>query len=156
MTVFAHPWPGDLPECCPHCASEFLTARNLSIGPGKLGRFFRACAYWGMVLWMVLSWIVLGMGLGTFLAGPLSDSFGRKPVVAWGAALYIFASALAWAAPSLELVLLARVLQGLGAAAARVVPIAITRDFYAGRGMARIVSFIMMVFMPSSLMCSFF
>ena len=95
---------------------------------------------------LIITSFVLGMGIGTFLAGPLSDSFGRKPVIVWGAALYIIACALAWVAPNLELVLLARVLQGLGAAAARVVPMAITRDYFAGRGMARIVSFIMMVF----------
>lgn len=95
---------------------------------------------------LIITSFVLGMGLGTFFAGPLSDSYGRKPVVFFCAGLYIFASALAWLAPTLELVLLARVLQGLGASAARVVPLAIIRDFYAGRGMARIVSFIMMVF----------
>lgn len=95
---------------------------------------------------LIITSFVLGMGVGTFFVGPLSDSFGRKLVIMWGSALYIFASALAWAAPSLELVIAARILQGLGASAARVVPMAIIRDFYAGRGMARIVSFIMMVF----------
>ncbi|MFK7938173.1 MAG: multidrug effflux MFS transporter [Roseovarius sp.] len=95
---------------------------------------------------LIITSFVLGMGLGTFFAGPLSDSYGRKPVIIWGAVLYITASALAWLAPSLELVLLARVLQGVAAAAARIVPMAMTRDYYAGRGMARIVSFIMMVF----------
>ena len=95
---------------------------------------------------LVITSFVLGMGLGTFVAGPLSDSYGRVPVVIWSSGLYIFACLLAWAAPSLELVLAARVLQGIAAAGARVVPMAITRDYFKGRGMARIVSFIMMVF----------
>lgn len=95
---------------------------------------------------LIITSFVFGMGLGTFLVGPLSDSYGRKPVVLWGSALYLLACVLAWAATSLELVIMARILQGLGASAARVVPLAITRDYYAGRGMARIVSFIMMVF----------
>lgn len=95
---------------------------------------------------LVITSFVLGMGLGTFVAGPLSDSYGRVPVVLWSSGLYIFACLLAWAAPSLELVLAARVLQGIAAAGARVVPMAITRDYFKGRGMARIVSFIMMVF----------
>jgi len=95
---------------------------------------------------LVITSFVLGMGLGTFVAGPLSDSYGRVPVVIWSSGLYIFACLLAWAAPSLELVLAARVLQGIAAAGARVVPMAITRDYFKGRGMARIVSFIMMAF----------
>ncbi len=95
---------------------------------------------------LIITSFVLGMGIGTFFVGPLSDSYGRKPVIMWGALLYIFGCALAWMAPTLELVLLARVFQGIATSAARVVPMAITRDYFAGRGMARIVSFIMMVF----------
>ncbi|MEO0773290.1 MAG: multidrug effflux MFS transporter [Pseudomonadota bacterium] len=95
---------------------------------------------------LIITSFVLGLGVGTFFAGPLSDSFGRKPVILMGSALYIFASALAWFAPSLELVLAARALQGLGASCARVVPMAIVRDLYSGRAMAQITSFIMMVF----------
>ena len=68
---------------------------------------------------LIITSFVLGMGLGTLFTGPLSDAFGRKPVIVTAAALYIAASALAWAASSLELVLAARVVQGLGAAGPR-------------------------------------
>ena len=95
---------------------------------------------------LVVTAFVLGMGLGTFVTGPLSDSYGRKPVILAGAALYIAGAALAWAAPSLELLLAARLVQGLGAAGPRVVTLAIIRDLYAGRRMARTMSFVMMVF----------
>ncbi|MEL6991821.1 MAG: MFS transporter [Pseudomonadota bacterium] len=95
---------------------------------------------------LIITSFVLGLGVGTFFAGPLSDSFGRKPVILVGSALYIFASVLAWFAWSLELLLAARALQGLGASCARVVPMAIVRDLYSGRAMAQITSFIMMVF----------
>ena len=95
---------------------------------------------------LVVTSFVLGMGIGTFFTGPLSDSFGRKPVVLGGAALYIAMSALAAQAESLELLLAARVLQGLGAAGPRVVALAIVRDLHSGRDMARIMSFVMMVF----------
>lgn len=95
---------------------------------------------------LILTSFVLGMGAGTFVAGPLSDAFGRKPLILGGAALYILGAALAWAAQSLDLVLAARVLQGLGAAGPRVVSLAMVRDLYSGREMARIVSFAMMVF----------
>ncbi|WP_439154682.1 multidrug effflux MFS transporter [Yoonia sp.] len=95
---------------------------------------------------LIITSFVLGMGVGTLFAGPLSDAFGRKNVMVGGAALYIFACTLAWAADSLEMMLAARVLQGLGAAGPRVAVMALVRDLYAGRDMARIMSFVMVVF----------
>ena len=95
---------------------------------------------------LVLTSFVFGMGIGTFFTGPLSDSFGRKKVIVIGAALYIAASVVALLTQGMEMLLIARVLQGLGAAAPRVVGLAIVRDLYSGRDMARIMSFAMMVF----------
>ncbi len=96
---------------------------------------------------LILSAFVLGMGVGTLFAGPLSDAWGRKPVIAGGLLLYVAGSALARMAPSLELLLLARALQGLGAAGPRIAGVALSRDLYEGREMARVMSFVMMVFM---------
>ena len=95
---------------------------------------------------LVVTAFILGMGLGTFVTGPLSDTFGRKPVVVAGAALYIVSAALAWGAPTLELVLAARLFQGIGTSAPRVVTLAIIRDLFSGREMARLMSFVMIVF----------
>jgi len=95
---------------------------------------------------LILTSFVLGLGIGTLFTGPLSDAFGRKPVVLAGAALYIFGAALAYFAQSLETMLAARILQGLGAAGPRVVSMAIIRDQYSGRAMAQIVSFAMLIF----------
>lgn len=95
---------------------------------------------------LVITSFVFGMGVGTLFMGPLSDTFGRKPVILCGSALYAVAALICWIAPSLESLLAARVLQGIGAAAARVVVVAIVRDQFAGREMARIMSFVMMVF----------
>ncbi|MBC2835553.1 multidrug effflux MFS transporter [Paragemmobacter straminiformis] len=96
---------------------------------------------------LILTSFVFGMGLGTLFAGPLSDTFGRKPVIMAGAVLYCLAAVAAYFAPTLETVLLARVVQGLGAAGPRVVSLALVRDLHKGREMARIMSFAMMVFM---------
>lgn len=96
---------------------------------------------------LILTAFVLGMGFGTFFTGPMSDAFGRKPVILGGSALYALGALLAWSAPSLEWVLAARLLQGIGAAGPRVAAIAMVRDLHAGREMARIMSFIMIVFM---------
>lgn len=95
---------------------------------------------------LILTSFVLGMGLGTFFTGPLSDAFGRRPVLIGGVIIYIIGSVIAWAAQSLEIMLAARVLQGLGAAGPRVVAMAMIRDLYAGPNMARILSFTMVIF----------
>lgn len=95
---------------------------------------------------LIITSFVLGMGVGTLFTGPLSDAFGRKPVMIGGAVIYILACGLAWQAQTLEVMLVARVVQGLGAAGPRVVAMALIRDLYAGSDMARILSFVMIVF----------
>ena len=95
---------------------------------------------------MILSFFVAGMAVGTLIVGPLSDSFGRKRIIYYGASLYIFSSAVCVLSPSLEVILISRFLQGVGASAPRVVAQALVRDFYKGREMARISSFIMIIF----------
>jgi DHA1 family bicyclomycin/chloramphenicol resistance-like MFS transporter len=94
----------------------------------------------------VLVTFLLGFGVGQFVMGPLSDRFGRRAVLIDGMALYCIASLLAIAAPSFETLLLARVLQGLGTSATRVIATSIVRDCYAGRRMASVLSLAMMVF----------
>ncbi|MGR3570809.1 multidrug effflux MFS transporter [Brevirhabdus sp.] len=95
---------------------------------------------------LIITMFLLGMGVGTLFTGPLSDSFGRKPVIYAGLALYTLGAMVAWMAPTLEMMLLGRALQGLGASGPRVVALAIVRDRYSGRAMARIVSLVMMIF----------
>ena len=96
---------------------------------------------------LILTSFVAGMGLGTLFAGPISDAIGRKPAMAIGFGIYLAASAAALFAHSLEMLLVIRFVQGLGAAGPRIVGTALVRDMYEGREMARITSFIMMVFM---------
>lgn len=95
---------------------------------------------------LVLTSVLLGMGIGTLFVGPLSDSFGRRPVIFCGSAVFCVGAVLASQAQTLELLLYARVLQGLGGSAFRVVTIAIIRDLYSGRQMAQMVSFVMILF----------
>ncbi|MEP5761083.1 MAG: MFS transporter, partial [Litoreibacter sp.] len=96
---------------------------------------------------LVIAAFILGMGMGTFFTGPLSDAYGRKPVAAFGALIYILAALFCAFAPNLEAMLIARAVQGLGAAGPRVVLLAMVRDLYKGREMARIVSLVMTIFM---------
>lgn len=95
---------------------------------------------------LVVTIFVLGMGVGTLVAGPLSDTFGRRRVVLAGGALYAVAALGCWVAPSLEWLLFARLVQGIGAAGPRTVTVAMVRDLFSGREMARIVSVAMSIF----------
>src|ERR1700688_3272166 len=94
----------------------------------------------------VLSAFLIGFGIGQFIMGPLSDRFGRRTVLSDGVALYCIARLLALVASSCETLLLARVLQGLGASATRVIATSVVRDCYVGRRMASVMSLAMMVF----------
>lgn len=96
---------------------------------------------------LILTAFMLGMGAGTLFVGPISDAIGRKPTIALGGLFYVAGALLAWHAPTIELMLLARCLQGLGAAGPRIAGLALVRDLYQGREMARVTSFVMMIFM---------
>jgi len=100
----------------------------------------------GNHLQAVLALFLLGFGAGQIATGPLSDRFGRRPVLLGGMALYCAASLLAILAQSFTLLLIARLLQGLGTSATRVIATSVVRDCYAGRRMARVMSLVMMVF----------
>ena len=86
------------------------------------------------------------MGFGTFFAGPLSEMFGRHKFAIGGSVLFILGALLIARSRNLETRLVARTLQGVGAAGPRVIALAITRDLFKGRQMARVVSFLMIVF----------
>ena len=95
---------------------------------------------------LIIAFFVLGTGVGQLLAGPLSDTLGRKPVILGGILIFVLSSIWAWATASLEMLLLARFVQGLGISAPRTVGMAMVRDLYSGRQMARVVSLAMMLF----------
>jgi DHA1 family bicyclomycin/chloramphenicol resistance-like MFS transporter len=95
---------------------------------------------------LILTVFMAGMGIGTLFAGPISDAIGRKRAMTIGFGIYLAATVAALFAHSIEMLLLARFVQGLGAAGPRIVGLALIRDLYAGRNMARITSIVMMIF----------
>lgn len=95
----------------------------------------------------VLVLFMLGFGLAQIVFGPLSDRFGRNRVLIPGIVFYALSSFAAAFADSFTLLLVLRVAQGVGAAAVRIVIIAIVRDCFGGREMARVMSYSYMVFM---------
>jgi len=94
---------------------------------------------------LVVSTIFLGVAVGQFFFGPLSDKTGRKPAMYVGYSLYIFGSLLSAFANTFPIMLLGRLLQGIGISAPRAVLLALVRDLYEGRLMARVMSFVMTV-----------
>jgi MFS transporter, DHA1 family, multidrug resistance protein len=95
---------------------------------------------------LVISSLFLGFATGQLLAGPISDSFGRKPVIYVGYLVFIAGCVLSIFATDYSTMLIGRVLQGLGAACPRIITVAIVRDGYEGRAMAQIMSIVMAVF----------
>lgn len=93
-----------------------------------------------------ISLIFAGMAVGQLIAGPLSDALGRKPILFAGISLYFVGSLLCYFAPSFEMLLIGRLVQGLGVSGPYVSAVSIVRDKYAGRDMAQIMSVIMMIF----------
>ncbi|WP_372802622.1 multidrug effflux MFS transporter [Lutibacter sp.] len=95
---------------------------------------------------LLITMIFLGLGLGPLFFGPISDSLGRKPIVYMGFGLFIIASLICVYSESLEMMVFGRILQGIGLSAPRTISIAMVRDTYSGDYMARIMSFITVVF----------
>ena len=95
----------------------------------------------------IISVYLIGLGAGQLLHGPLADRYGRRPVMMAALVAYGLANAIAAFSASFPLLLAVRLLGGFAVAATRVVTIAIVRDCYSGRPMARVMSLSTIVFM---------
>ncbi len=95
---------------------------------------------------LVISMIFMGLAFGQLFFGPLSDKTGRKPAIYAGLALFMVGSLLSMFATNFPMMLFGRLLQGAGISAPRAVTLALVRDQFEGREMARVMSFVMTVF----------
>jgi DHA1 family bicyclomycin/chloramphenicol resistance-like MFS transporter len=95
---------------------------------------------------LVVSVIFLGSALGQLFFGPLSDKTGRKPAIYAGYTLFLVGALVSVFSINFPMMLLGRVLQGVGVSAPRAVTLALVRDRFEGRKMARVMSFAMTVF----------
>jgi DHA1 family bicyclomycin/chloramphenicol resistance-like MFS transporter len=96
--------------------------------------------------WIITAYL-LGFGAAQIAYGTLADRFGRKPVLMVGVGIYTVACFISVFAHSFEAMLAYRVLQGVGAAASRVLATSIVRDRFSGRQMARVMSLTFIVFL---------
>src|SRR5688572_18172858 len=93
-----------------------------------------------------LTMYFIGLACGQLIWGPLSDRFGRKPVLAAGLSTLLVSSLAAAAAPSVGAIAVARVAQGLGAASGALIGRTIVRDLYAHEAAARLLARMSVVF----------
>ncbi|EAQ65463.1 bicyclomycin resistance protein [Marinomonas sp. MED121] len=95
---------------------------------------------------LLIGALFLGMATGQLIAGPLSDALGRKPVLYAGLFIYSIGTLTCFFAPSFEVLLAGRIIQGLGAAGPYISAVSLVRDQYKGREMAKVMSLVMMIF----------
>jgi MFS transporter, DHA1 family, multidrug resistance protein len=100
----------------------------------------------GNEMQFIISAYMISFAIMQLVYGPLSDIIGRRPTLMIGLGVYCVGATMAIFAGSFGLLLVARAIQGMGAAAIRVLVVAIVRDRYEGREMARVMSLIIMVF----------
>lgn len=94
-------------------------------------------------LGLTLSGFFIAFAVGQLFVGPLSDRFGRKPLVVGGLVTFVAGSALCALSQTLDILILGRVIQALGACAASVLARAIARDLFDGEALARVLALIM-------------
>ena len=95
---------------------------------------------------LLITMIFLGLGFGQLISGPLSDSYGRKPIIYIGFIVFVFASLICVFSTSLEMMIVGRILQGIGLSAPRTISIAMIRDRFSGNYMAKVMSFVVAIF----------
>ncbi|MES2050037.1 MAG: multidrug effflux MFS transporter [Pseudomonadota bacterium] len=89
---------------------------------------------------LTLSLFVLGFGLAQLIVGPLSDRYGRRPIVMAGLSLYVIASLLCASSTSITMLIAARFLQAVGCCSAVIIARAIVRDAYEAQDSVKIIS----------------
>ena len=94
---------------------------------------------------LTLTACLAGMALGQLVVGPMSDKWGRRRPLLVGMVVYVLATAVCAFAPSAELLIAFRLLQGLAGAAGIVIARAVVRDLYDGVEMARFFSTLMLI-----------
>jgi DHA1 family bicyclomycin/chloramphenicol resistance-like MFS transporter len=144
--------PGDLMSRGQQLRLVLVLGSLIAIGPLTIDMYLPALpaitadlATTSAAVQLTLTGTLAGLALGQLLIGPLSDAVGRRLPLLAGIALHILASLLCVVAPTVQVVGVLRVLQGLGVAATSVVAMAVVRDLFSGAAFARLFSRLMLV-----------
>lgn len=95
---------------------------------------------------LLITMIFLGLGIGQLVFGPMSDTYGRKRIIYIGFVVFCIASVICVCSESLEIMVAGRILQGIGLSAPRTISTSMIRDSYEGNYMAKIMSFVTVIF----------
>ncbi len=95
---------------------------------------------------LLITMFFLGLGFGQLIFGPLSDSFGRKPLVYFGFIVFIIGSIICVTTKNFDMMILGRIIQGIGLSSPRSLALSMIRDSYSGDYMAKIISIVVMFF----------
>ncbi|WP_109852009.1 multidrug effflux MFS transporter [Aquimarina sp. AU58] len=95
---------------------------------------------------LIISILFLGLAIGQLIFGTLSDFIGRKPSICLGILIFIIGCLVSFFSTNLEYMLFGRLFQGIGLSGPKIISIALIRDQYEGPAMARIMSFVMSIF----------
>jgi MFS transporter, DHA1 family, multidrug resistance protein len=124
------------------------------IGPFAVDSLFPAFKVAGLALAVspaqmqqTISVYMFAFALGSLLHGPLSDSFGRRPILLINLSVFVLACVLCWLAPSFDWLIAGRVLQGFSVAAGTVISRALVRDRFDGARAQQATSQITLVFL---------
>src|SRR5919199_3235192 len=128
------------PEAAPpnRAALALLLGAFVAVGPLTIDMYLPA-------LPTITAELGTTSAIGQLVLGPLSDAFGRRGPLLAGTALYVVASLLVLVAPSIEVLGVLRLLQGVGTAAGAVVAMAVVRDLFTGRAAATMLSRLFLV-----------
>ncbi|MEU4480978.1 multidrug effflux MFS transporter [Micromonospora sp. NPDC023966] len=144
--------PGDLMSSGQQLRLVLVLGSLIAIGPLTIDMYLPALPAitadletTSAAVQLTLTGTLAGLALGQLLIGPLSDAVGRRLPLLAGIALHILASLLCVVAPTVQVVGVLRVLQGLGVAATSVVAMAVVRDLFDGAAFARLFSRLMLV-----------
>ncbi|MCK5881326.1 MAG: multidrug effflux MFS transporter [Sinobacterium sp.] len=105
---------------------------------------------------LIITMIFFGMAMGTLIAGPLADRFGRKPIIFIGFVFFIIGALLSYFSQNFEHMLIARFIQGLGISGPRILTTTLVRDRFEGPRMAKVMSLIMTIFILVPIIAPFF
>jgi DHA1 family bicyclomycin/chloramphenicol resistance-like MFS transporter len=133
--------------------TAFLGALIVALGPISLALYtpamptlVEAFATDPSTVKLTITLYFLGFAFAQIVCGPLSDAYGRKPIALGFFSIYLAGSLLAVFAPTITWLLVARALQGIGAAAGVATSRAVVRDQFTGQASARIMNLIGLIF----------